>query len=89
MLFLQKLSASKLTTWIPVDVPRLSCETANQATQTGGLFYPSSTSLNKQQKLEADERARMGHLRDRKPALGAVSPGRGRRAGTPCETMHQ
>ena len=60
-----------------MDVPRLSCETANQATQTGGLFYPSSTSLNKQQKMEADERARIEHLRDRKPMLGAVSPGRG------------
>ena len=28
--------------------------------------------------MEADERARVDHLRDRKPLLGAVSPGRGR-----------
>ncbi|XP_046848206.1 double zinc ribbon and ankyrin repeat-containing protein 1-like [Xenia sp. Carnegie-2017] len=64
-------------TWIPVDVPRLSSETVNQATQTSGLFYPSSTSLTKQQKLEADTRARNDHYRHGKPLFSAVSPGRG------------
>lgn len=73
----QNLNGNCSLTWIPVDVPRLSSETVNQATQTSGLFYPSSTSLTKQQKLEADTRARNDHYRHGKPLFSAVSPGRG------------
>ena len=77
-----------MTTWIPVDVPRVSVDRMHQATQTGGIFYPSSAAIGKQQKREAQERTRMDNLRDRRPTLTAVSPGRGRYAAR-CNQLYQ
>lgn len=47
------------------------------ATSTVGLFYPSATSIQSQFELEAQERSRLEASRDRRPALAAVSPGKG------------
>ncbi|KAK2819604.1 hypothetical protein Q7C36_021250 [Tachysurus vachellii] len=46
-------------------------------TQTAGLFYPSSTDLQKQRQQREAEPSRQGQMSDRKPLLSAVSPGRG------------
>ncbi|XP_060715145.1 double zinc ribbon and ankyrin repeat-containing protein 1 [Tachysurus vachellii] len=46
-------------------------------TQTAGLFYPSSTDLQKQRQQREAELSRQGQMSDRKPLLSAVSPGRG------------
>ena len=42
-----------------------------------GLFYPSSHTLQAHLDSEAAERARFESMRDRRPGLAAVSPGRG------------
>ena len=47
------------------------------ATSTVGLFYPSATSIQSQFELEAQERSLLEASRDRRPALAAVSPGKG------------
>ena len=46
-------------------------------TQTVGLFYPSSQTLQSYLDSEASEKARLESMRDRRLALAAVSPGRG------------
>ncbi|XP_026803532.3 double zinc ribbon and ankyrin repeat-containing protein 1 [Pangasianodon hypophthalmus] len=46
-------------------------------TQTSGLFYPSSTELQKRSQQREAELSRQGQMSDRKPLLTAISPGRG------------
>ncbi|KAG7315503.1 hypothetical protein KOW79_021591 [Hemibagrus wyckioides] len=46
-------------------------------TQTAGLFYPSSTDLQKRSQQREAELSRQGQMSDRKLLLSAVSPGRG------------
>ena len=48
-----------------------------QATSTVGLFYPSSTTIQSQIEFDTQERSRLEASRDRRPALAAVSPGKG------------
>ncbi|VDP88152.1 unnamed protein product, partial [Echinostoma caproni] len=50
---------------------------ANAATQTVGLFYPSSADLRRQSSLTRPPSGVDTQLRDRVPLLTAVSPGRG------------
>lgn len=51
--------------------------TRNEATQTVGLYYPSVRELEKKKEEEEDKMALEKWMRDRKPLLTAVSPGRG------------
>ncbi|KAL4612838.1 double zinc ribbon and ankyrin repeat-containing protein 1 [Arapaima gigas] len=49
----------------------------DQHTQTVGLFFPSSTKLQKMSEQLTQAVAKQGQMRDRRPLLSAVSPGRG------------
>uniref|UniRef100_A0A8C9SNB3 Double zinc ribbon and ankyrin repeat domains 1 n=1 Tax=Scleropages formosus TaxID=113540 RepID=A0A8C9SNB3_SCLFO len=46
-------------------------------TQTVGLFFPSGTMLQKKHEQIIQEMAKQGQMRDRRPLLSAISPGRG------------
>uniref|UniRef100_A0A3P8ZGK3 Double zinc ribbon and ankyrin repeat-containing protein 1 n=1 Tax=Esox lucius TaxID=8010 RepID=A0A3P8ZGK3_ESOLU len=50
---------------------------ADQQTQTVGLFYPSTTELHRKGQQVALELSRLEQMRDRRPLLTAISPGRG------------
>ncbi|XP_076584398.1 double zinc ribbon and ankyrin repeat-containing protein 1 isoform X2 [Chaetodon auriga] len=54
--------------------PRLTTTTAEQCTQTVGLYYPSATELQRKRALHLSKQQA---TRDRQPLLTAVSPGRG------------
>lgn len=51
--------------------------TASASTQTVGLFYPSDRELAKKQEQEEEKKSFEKQLRDRRPLLTAVSPGKG------------
>lgn len=51
--------------------------TQTTGTQTVGLFYPSQRQIDKTKELEEEKLAFEKQMRDRKPLLTAVSPGRG------------
>lgn len=68
---------SDSATWLPVSIPSTPAETADKATSTVGLFYPSATTIQAQLEFENQERSRLEASRDRRPALGGVSPGKG------------
>ncbi|KAI5629895.1 double zinc ribbon and ankyrin repeat-containing protein 1 [Silurus asotus] len=63
--------------------PKQHTQAANMArsvdaqTQTTGLFYPSSTELQKRVQQKGAELSKQGQMSDRKPLLTAISPGRG------------
>ncbi|KAG5277953.1 hypothetical protein AALO_G00093220 [Alosa alosa] len=46
-------------------------------TQTAGLFYPSATQLHQRGQQEALQQLRQEMMRDRRPPLTTISPGRG------------
>ncbi|XP_013986605.1 double zinc ribbon and ankyrin repeat-containing protein 1 [Salmo salar] len=50
---------------------------ADQQTQTVGLFYPSGTEVHRKGQQVALELRRQEQMRDRRPLLTAISPGRG------------
>ncbi|XP_006902521.1 PREDICTED: double zinc ribbon and ankyrin repeat-containing protein 1 [Elephantulus edwardii] len=56
---------------------RASAGTKDAGTQTVGLFYSSSKMLEKQEMELASQKQRRESMRDHKPLLTAVSPGRG------------
>lgn len=51
--------------------------TQNVSTQTVGLFYPSQKQLDINKDQEEEKLALEKQMRDRRPLLTAVSPGRG------------
>ncbi|XP_012946393.1 double zinc ribbon and ankyrin repeat-containing protein 1 [Aplysia californica] len=51
--------------------------TQSVATQTVGLFYPSQRQIDKSKEQEEEKMAFEKQMRDRRPLLTAVSPGRG------------
>uniref|UniRef100_A0A3Q3X7R4 DZANK-type domain-containing protein n=1 Tax=Mola mola TaxID=94237 RepID=A0A3Q3X7R4_MOLML len=55
----------------------LATSTAEQYTQTVGLYYPSANQLQKKAQQRALQVSRQQATRDRQPLLTAVSPGRG------------
>lgn len=73
------------TQWLPVSYPIVPPSTtaaprrptANASTQTVGLFYPSDRELAKKQEQEEEKKSFEKQLRDRRPLLTAVSPGKG------------
>lgn len=56
----------------------LATSTAEQYTQTVGLYYPSANQLQKKAQQRALQVSRQQATRDRQPLLTAISPGRGR-----------
>ncbi|KAL3873518.1 hypothetical protein ACJMK2_036625 [Sinanodonta woodiana] len=74
-----KAAKSLQAQWLPVTmspamVPR---PTNDMGTQTVGLFYPSTREMGKQKEKEEEKEAFEKSMRDRKPLLTAVSPGKG------------
>uniref|UniRef100_A0A671V022 DZANK-type domain-containing protein n=1 Tax=Sparus aurata TaxID=8175 RepID=A0A671V022_SPAAU len=61
----------------PAPRVRMTTPTAEQCTQTVGLYYPSSTELQRKEKQRARELSRQQAPRDGRQLLTAVSPGRG------------
>ena len=65
--------------WLPVSsplgVPPKPCNTI--ATQTVGLFYPSTRGMEKDKEREEEKLAYEKQMRDRRPLLTAISPGKG------------
>lgn len=51
--------------------------THNASTQTVGLFYPSQRQIDREKEKEEEKMAFERQMRDRRPLLTAVSPGRG------------
>lgn len=63
---------------MPVNMtPERAVHTQAVATQTVGLFYPSEREMKKRMAAEDEKIAMEKQMRDRKPLLTAVSPGRG------------
>jgi len=65
--------------WLPVSSPLGAPPkpSLTVATQTVGLFYPSNRGLEKEKEKEEEKLAYERQMRDRRPLLTAVSPGKG------------
>ncbi|ELU16303.1 hypothetical protein CAPTEDRAFT_151808 [Capitella teleta] len=63
--------------WTPVTLPATPTAKYDMATQTVGLFFPSQKEINAKDKEEEDKLAIERQMRDRKPLMTAISPGRG------------
>ncbi|KAG9335853.1 hypothetical protein JZ751_003610 [Albula glossodonta] len=61
----------------PALAASLATPCMDQQTQTVGLFYPSGAEIQKKNQQMALELARQEQMRDRKPLLTAISPGKG------------
>ncbi|XP_056228676.1 double zinc ribbon and ankyrin repeat-containing protein 1 isoform X2 [Seriola aureovittata] len=61
----------------PTPTVKVTLPTADQYTQTVGLYYPSATELQKKDQQRALQLSRQQATRDRQPLLTAISPGRG------------
>ncbi|KAJ8285123.1 hypothetical protein COCON_G00039730 [Conger conger] len=70
---------SEGVSWLPVPLPQppIPPPCSDQHTQTVGLFYPSGTELQKKGQQVALELTRQEQMRDRRPLLTPISPGRG------------
>ncbi|XP_022521113.2 double zinc ribbon and ankyrin repeat-containing protein 1 [Astyanax mexicanus] len=80
-------ASSGSTSWQPVSAPVSSsvldvaagsvAEHLDAQTQTTGIFYPSTTDLQRRSQRREEELNRQEKMSDRKPLLTAISPGRG------------
>ncbi|XP_041641818.1 double zinc ribbon and ankyrin repeat-containing protein 1 [Cheilinus undulatus] len=61
----------------PAHTKKLATPTADQSTQTVGLYYPSATELQRKEQQKALQLSRQNATRDRQPLLTTISPGRG------------
>ncbi|XP_068558838.1 double zinc ribbon and ankyrin repeat-containing protein 1 [Cebidichthys violaceus] len=61
----------------PAPSSKLAPPTAEQFTQTVGLYYPSATELQRKEQQRTLQLSKQQATRDRRPLLTAVSPGRG------------
>ncbi|XP_061573294.1 double zinc ribbon and ankyrin repeat-containing protein 1 [Cololabis saira] len=61
----------------PAPSLRVTPPTTDTYTQTIGLYYPSATELQKKEQQRELQASRQQALRDRRPPLTAISPGRG------------
>ncbi|KAM4903567.1 double zinc ribbon and ankyrin repeat-containing protein 1 [Sylvia borin] len=64
----------------PVSLPKSRAELTereDKGTQTTGLFYPSSTLLEKKELELTSQKEKVAKMSDRKPFLTAISPGKG------------
>lgn len=64
-------------TWMPVNLSGKPVPTETISTQTVGLFYPSEREIKKRMAEDEEKLALEKQMRDRKPLLTAISPGRG------------
>ena len=60
----------------PLGAPQRPSTTIS--TQTVGLFYPSTKGIEKEKAKEEEKLAYERQMRDRRPLLTAVSPGKGK-----------
>ncbi|KAI4883741.1 hypothetical protein NFI96_022357 [Prochilodus magdalenae] len=72
----QPVSASAPSSGVDVSSASVTIHVDAQ-TQTTGLFYPSSTELQRRSQQREAELNRQEKMSDRKPLLTAISPGRG------------
>ncbi len=63
--------------WMPYRLPLNPVAKCDMATQTVGLFFPSQKDIQRKQDTEANVSTLEQQIRDRRPPLTAVSPGRG------------
>ncbi|KAH3844481.1 double zinc ribbon and ankyrin repeat-containing protein 1-like [Dreissena polymorpha] len=65
--------------WLPVSSPLGAPPKPSNtiSTQTVGLFYPSTRGLEREKEKEEEKLAYERQMRDRRPLLTAVSPGKG------------
>ncbi len=63
--------------WVPVVLPGRPVAMNSVQTQTVGLFFPSQKQISRRELEEEEKVAMEKQMRDRKPLLTAVSPGRG------------
>jgi hypothetical protein len=66
--------------WSPVAFPlpnEIKKPSADIATQTVGLFYASEKDILKKQKEDDDKMTYEKNLKDRRPLLTTISPGKG------------
>ncbi|KAK9541005.1 hypothetical protein VZT92_003419 [Zoarces viviparus] len=61
----------------PAPSTELAPPTAEQFTQTVGLYYPSATELQRKEQQRTLQLSKQQATRDRRPLLTTVSPGRG------------
>jgi ribosomal protein L16 Arg81 hydroxylase len=70
-------SAAGDAEWMPYRLPLNPVAKCDMATQTVGLFYPSQKDIQRKQDTDANATALEQQIRDRRPPLTAISPGRG------------
>nr|XP_032804467.1 double zinc ribbon and ankyrin repeat-containing protein 1 isoform X1 [Petromyzon marinus]XP_032804468.1 double zinc ribbon and ankyrin repeat-containing protein 1 isoform X1 [Petromyzon marinus]XP_032804469.1 double zinc ribbon and ankyrin repeat-containing protein 1 isoform X1 [Petromyzon marinus] len=73
----QPLRASWQMVSLPLVRASLGLQTADQATQTVGLFYPSGRGLEQKVQEVSTKRVQQDRMSDRRPPITAVSPGKG------------
>ncbi|XP_054460821.1 double zinc ribbon and ankyrin repeat-containing protein 1-like isoform X2 [Anoplopoma fimbria] len=61
----------------PAPRTKIATPTAEQSTQTVGLYYPSATELQRKETQAMLQLSKQQTTRDRQPLLTAISPGRG------------
>jgi len=69
-----------LIQWLPVSYPTdrpPKPPMSTVATQTVGLYFPSEKQIVKKKEQEEDKQAFEKQMRDRRPLLTSVSPGKG------------
>lgn len=73
----QALGKNNSAQWLPVSLPGRPVATNSVQTQTVGLFFPSGKQITRKEMEEEERAAVEKQMRDRKPLLTAISPGRG------------
>nr|XP_032804470.1 double zinc ribbon and ankyrin repeat-containing protein 1 isoform X2 [Petromyzon marinus] len=73
----EPLRASWQMVSLPLVRASLGLQTADQATQTVGLFYPSGRGLEQKVQEVSTKRVQQDRMSDRRPPITAVSPGKG------------
>ena len=73
----QALGKNSSAQWLPVSLPGRPVATNSVQTQTVGLFFPSGKQISRKEMEEEERAAAEKLMRDRKPLLTAISPGRG------------
>ncbi|XP_061415417.1 double zinc ribbon and ankyrin repeat-containing protein 1 isoform X1 [Lethenteron reissneri] len=73
----EPLRASWQMVSLPLVRASFGLQTADQATQTVGLFYPSGRGLEQKVQEVSSKRVQQDRMSDRRPPITAVSPGKG------------
>ena len=62
---------------MPYNLPNNPVAKCDMATQTVGLFFPSQKDIERKIETDANTNALEQQIRDRRPPITAISPGRG------------